>query len=144
VANALFRGNQIGLSTKDLSHARVAYATFAENVLAIEAIRKKAFFGGGSGQFINTIFAGNQVLLAEDYFSNGQVDILNSVADDQQGCAACELFTNILFRAPESGDYRLKAETFTERIQLTHPDWVPASILVAAPEVPGAFIGADE
>jgi hypothetical protein len=144
VANVLFRGNQIGFSTKDLSHAQVAYATFTENVLAIEAIRKKPFFGGGSGQIINAVFAGNQVLLAEDYFSNGQVDILNSVADDQQGCGACESFANILFLAPESGDYRLKAETFSEKIQLIHPDWIPASIIVSAPEVPGTFIGASE
>lgn len=113
VINALFLGNQIGLSTKDLSHARVAYATFVDNVLAIEAIRKKPFFGGGSGEFANNVFAGNQALLVEDYFSQGQVTILSSLADDQEGCPTCQM-ADMSFTAPETGDYSLSPVTLND------------------------------
>ena len=80
--------------------------TFVDNVLAIEAKRKKAFFGGGSGEFVNSVFAGNQILLEDDYFSSGQVDIHHSVTDDPQACPVCSTGT-IQYRSAETGDYRL-------------------------------------
>jgi hypothetical protein len=90
VTNALFRGNQIGISLKDLSHAKVSNATFVGNVLAVEAKRKKPFFGGGSGEFINSVFTENQVLLEDDYFSAGQVTFRDSLADDPAACPTCQ------------------------------------------------------
>jgi hypothetical protein len=138
VINALFRGNQIGLSTKDLSQARVAYATFVENTLAIEAKRKKAFFGGGSGEIINSVFAGNQDLLNEDYFSSNQVVIRNSLADDQRSCPTC-LTGNIDFISEESSDYRLWREDWGgQKFELLQVEWASPNV---EPTTPGIFEG---
>ncbi len=95
VTNALFRGNQIGISLKDLSHAKVSNATFTGNVLAVEAKRKKPFFGGGSGEFINSVFTENQVLLEDDYFSAGQVTFRDSQVDDPAACPTCQVVQGI-------------------------------------------------
>lgn len=110
IINNLFRGCQIAISSKDRSHARVAYSTFIDNVLAIEVKRKKPMFGPGSGEFINNVFSGNQVLLEEDYFSKGLATIQNSVVDGQSNCATCQIGTTP-FRSVETGDYRLTPAT---------------------------------
>jgi hypothetical protein len=140
VINALFRGNQIGLSTKDLSQSQVAYATYVDNVLAIEAKRKKAFFGGGSGEFYNIVFSGNQTLLQEDYFSQGQVTIQSSISDDQGGCKECG-FANISFQDSQAGDFRLKVGTIgSEDFILAKPDWMVLDGGGPMPELPGIFL----
>jgi hypothetical protein len=139
IINALFRGNQIGISTKDLSQARVAYATFVENTLAIEAKRKKAFFGGGSGEFVDSVIADNQTLLQEDYFSKGQVAFQDSLADDPLGCPGCEI-AEVIFQAPEAGDYRLSSTMLGGELELAQPDWFPDEVLSDLPHVPGTSI----
>ncbi len=140
VVNALFRGNQIGLSTKDLSHSQVAYATYVDNILAIEAKRKKAFFGGGSGEFVNIVFSGNQTLLQEDYFSQGQVAIQNSMTDDQTGCQTCG-FANISFQDPQAGDFRLETGAIGAGVfTLAKPDWLVVEGSGPLPELPGVFL----
>lgn len=133
--NGLFRGNQIGLSTKDLSHAQVTYSTFVDNVLAIEAKRKKPFFGGGSGEFINSVFSGNQVLLEDDYFSSGQALIHHSMTDDPVACPAC-WSGNIHFSAPETGDYRL-APGLLDDFELALVEWTGIADLNSASQLPG-------
>jgi hypothetical protein len=140
IINGLFRGNQIALSTKDLSHTQAAYVTFVDNVLAIEAKRKKAFFGGGSGEFVNSVFAGNQVLLEDDYFSSGQVDIHHSVTDDPQACPVCSTRT-IRFVSAETGDYRLLRETLTgSEFEIAPLEWEGVAEFDALPDLPGAFL----
>lgn len=110
IVNNLIRGCQIGLATKDLSRPKVAHTTFVENVLAIEAKRKKPFFGGGGGEFVNNVFYGNGTLLSEDYFSRGQVSFKSSVVDrDATACAGCKAVP-IHFQAPDTGDFRLAAQ----------------------------------
>jgi hypothetical protein len=138
VINALFRGNQIGLSTKDLSHARVAYATFVDNILAIEAKRKKPFFGGGSGEFVDSVIAENQTLLEEDYFSEGQVVFQDSLADDALGCARCQI-AQVVFQAREAGDYRLSIGMPGAGLELAQPDWLPDEVLAGLPQIPGIY-----
>ena len=141
IINGLFRGNQIGLSTKDLSHTQAAHVTFVENVLAVEAKRKKEFFGGGSGEFVNSVFVGNQTLLEDDYFSSGQVEILGSVTDDPRACPACA--TGIIrFRSSESGDYRLLPETLAGSFEIVSLEWEGLEALGALPDMPGTFLGA--
>ena len=75
IVDNVYTGCEIGISVKDLSFARVANCTFANNKLAIEAKRKKPMFGPGSGEFVNCVFTGNQVVKREDYFSRGRVEI---------------------------------------------------------------------
>jgi hypothetical protein len=141
IINGLFRGNQIGLSTKDLSHTQAAYVTFVDNVLAVEAKRKKPFFGGGSGEFVNSVFSGNQILLEDDYFSSGQVEFLNSVTDDSQACPACATGT-IRYQSAETGDYRLLIETLAgSDFEIAPLDWEGLAGLGALPDVPGTSLG---
>jgi len=141
VVNALFRGNQIGTSLKDLSHAKVANATFVGNVLAVEAKRKKPFFGGGSGEFINSVFAENRVLLEEDYFSRGQVSIQETLVDDQAACPTCRT-ANIDFKAPETGDFTLSAETLDNyEFDVVQADWARVEGLSDSLQIPGVLAG---
>jgi hypothetical protein len=141
VVNALFRGNQIGTSVKDLSHAQVANATFVGNVLAVEAKRKKPFFGGGSGEFINSVFAENRVLLEEDYFSRDQVSIQKSLIDDQSACPTCQA-ANIDFKAPETGDFTLSAETLGNYdFDVVQADWARVEGFSDLLQIPGFLAG---
>jgi hypothetical protein len=143
IINGLFRDNLIGLSTKDLSHTQAAYVSFVDNVLAIEAKRKKPFFGGGSGEIVNSVFAGNQILLEDDYFSSGQVDIHHSVTDDPQACPVCSPGI-IKYRAAESGDYRLLPETIANSdFELAPIDWEGVAAIEKLPGLPGTYLYSD-
>jgi len=93
VENSLFLGNVTGLASKDLSTVRVRRATFVENDSAVVANRKKPEFGPGSAVLEETVFARNGVVVSEDFFSRGGVDIRTSLLDEERG-----------------GDYRLAAE----------------------------------
>jgi hypothetical protein len=107
VVNNLIRGNGIGLSTKDLSFARVAWSTFVDNGLAVEAKRKKPMFGGAGGEFVNNVYAGNRKLLSEDWFSQGRVEMRSSLFDaDALACEGCRA-GSVRFASDESGDFRL-------------------------------------
>ena len=155
VVNALFQGNQIGMSIKGLSQARVSQATFVGNVLAIEAKRKKPFFGGASGEIVNSVFAENQTLLSEDYFSSGQVKIGHSLVDAAPNeaspalCDACQSANLIRFQSPETGDYRLAGAS--GGFELARPDWLDMDGAEQAtlfpdgpPQQPGIFTTSDE
>jgi len=140
VIDALFRRNHIGTSVKDLSHGQFAYVTFVENVLAVEAKRKKPFFGGGSGEIVNSVFAGNQTLLSDDYFSQGKVHIHHSLADGTIACLTCAN-ARIQFRASATGDYRIAAETLgASTVELASPSWLESELPDSAPSTPGYFL----
>lgn len=140
VINALFLGNNLGASFKDLSHARFAYTTFIGNKLAVEAKRKKPFFGGGSGEIVNSVFAENQLLFEDDYFSRGQVQILTSIADDLSSCSTCAL-TDIQFQAPGQADYRLASTVGeTQRLAAAQLEWLQVDDMVELPQMPGIFL----
>ncbi|MFW6069253.1 MAG: right-handed parallel beta-helix repeat-containing protein, partial [Chloroflexota bacterium] len=139
IANALFHRNSIGVSTKDLSHAQVTYATFVDNGLAIEAIRKKPFFGGGSGEVVNSVFSGNLTLFQDDYFSQGQVSIHNSLTDDALGCPTC-LDVDLRFQSVADGDYRLRPDTVSgEQFEILDPQWAGLEGRQDWPSLPGVF-----
>jgi len=142
IVNNLIRGCQIGLATKDLSRPKVAHTTFVENVLAIEAKRKKPFFGGGGGEFVNNVFYGNGTLLSEDYFSRGLVSITSSVVDaGATGCAGCKAVP-IHFQAPDTGDFRLVAQADVPReVAIAQVAWegVDRATTSARVSQPGIF-----
>jgi hypothetical protein len=141
IINALFLRNNLGASFKDLSHARLAYATFADNVVAIEAKRKKPFFGGGSGEVVNSVFVGNQTLLDEDYFSADQVSIERSLADDGVGCRTCNI-VDIRFQAAAQGDYQLSGGS-PAGFSIAKLTWPEAEGVDTLPEAPGVFLSSD-
>jgi hypothetical protein len=133
VLNNLIQECSIGISCKDLSAANVAFSTFVGNKLAIEAKRKKPMFGGGSGEFVNCVFAENDTLLREDWFSRGQIALDHSLVDAELDDEVAAL----RFMAPESGDYRLSPASLTtvpfEVIETTWPSLDPY------PTLPGIF-----
>jgi hypothetical protein len=137
IVNNLVRGNVIGISTKDLSHPRVAWTTFVDNETAIEAKRKKPMFGGGSGEFVNVVFSGNRVLLAEDSFSKGGVQIAAALSDQPlAACAGCRT-TPVRFEAA-ADDWRVAADGGPAPLRR---DWaeVEQEIDGSLPAQPGAF-----
>jgi len=131
VLNNLILGCKIGISCKDLSVARVAHCTFVRNRCAIEAKRKKPFFGGGSGEFINCVFAENDSLHREDYFSQGQVRFDHVAAD--AGLPGRE--TVLTFAAPVSGDWRLNPAG-AHALEVGPVTW---AALEPRPVLPGIF-----
>jgi hypothetical protein len=141
IVNNLVRGNVIGISTKDLSHPRVAWTTFVDNETAIEAKRKKPMFGGASGEFVNVVFSGNRVLLAEDSFSKGGVQIAAALADQElAGCAGCTT-TTVRFQGDPAGDWRLASLPGAGGPSPLRREWaeVEQEIDGSLPPQPGAF-----
>jgi hypothetical protein len=141
IFNNLFKYNGIAVSTKDLSVAKVANCTFVNNKLAIEAKRKKTFFGSGSGEFINCVFSGNETLLWEDYFSRGQVTIDNSVADQSLDTPKKNKAVGaIQFTSPERQNYLL-ASFFVQKngVEPTFPHWFQKEISGRVIEYPGIY-----
>ena len=129
IVNNVFRNCVIGVSSKDLSNPKVAYCTFFENDLAIEVKRKKAMFGGGYGEVVNCIFAGNKELLQQDYFSHGNIKISHSLVDaevDWPDCKKIDEFPgaeNVLPIQPAS------ITVDKDRFRLAEPEWLaPFSI----------------
>ena len=110
VVNNFFNRCNIAISCKDLSSPKVTYCTLVNNEVAIEAKRKKAMFGGGSGEFAYCVFKGNKLLLDEDYFSRDQVSVKYSILDAQTSWPTCKTVP-IRFVAPEVDDYRLAPES---------------------------------
>jgi hypothetical protein len=131
IVNCLFLGNVIGTSCKDLSEAKIAFSSYIGNRLGLEAIRKKEFFGGGAGEFVNCVFATNERLMSEDYFSRGQLQLRSSLLDVPTQFSTCRT-APIPFQAVDSGDYRLAVpnEAGTS-VTLAIPDWLQSI------EVPG-------
>jgi hypothetical protein len=141
IVNNLLRGNAIGISTKDLSHPRVAYTTFVDNETAIEAKRKKPMFGGASGEFVNVVFSGNRVLLAEDWFSKGQVQIAAALVDQElTACAGCRTAA-VRFQGGAADDWRLVSEATGGGPSPLRREWaeVEQEIDGSLPPHPGVF-----
>ncbi len=123
IYNSLFSQCDIGISAKDLSVARVAHCTFVDNRLAIEAKRKKPMFGGGSGDVVNCVFAGNQVLMTEDYFSQGKMQVSHSLTDiavDWPASAKAE----IRFADKQRNDFELVTPVNDMQFSLASPIWL--------------------
>jgi parallel beta-helix repeat protein len=139
IVNNLFYGNQIGMSIKDLSHAKVAHATFVANRLAVEAKRKKPFFGGSSAEFINSVFCENHVLLDEDYFSKGGIKLASSLADEPVDFPRCRV-GRIQFRSSERGDYRVAPETLNQlNFEPATAAWLEPDANANSAGMPGIF-----
>ena len=130
LVNNLVRGCSIGISCKDLSYARVAHCTFVDNALAIEAKRKKPMFGGGSGEFVNCVFAANDTLLREDWFSNGKIKLDHVLTDDSNTNPVVE------FVAPDEDDYRLDLQQMKVPYEVVDVPWLG---LTERPAAPGVF-----
>jgi len=140
LVNNLFRNCGIGFSTKDLSRARVAHSTFIDNRLAIEAKRKKPFFGGASAEVVNSVFSGNQELLKEDYFSKNQVTIKNSLVDRDVDWESCET-VRIKFLSPEQNDFSVDPGSIPGiDFRLAHPDWLRSANGSNGHTLPGIFL----
>ncbi len=121
--NNLYAGCTIGVSCKDLSNPKIAFCTFVGNKLAIEAKRKKAFFGGGSGTFISCVFSRNQTLCQEDYFSKGQIVVRYSLVDVPVDWPTCKT-AEVRFAAPGQNNYLLEPSTVAGNgIEIFLPEW---------------------
>ena len=139
LVDALFRGNRTAVSSKDKSHSRIAHATFVDNVLAIEAKRVEAMFGGGSGEIVNSVFAHNQTLLKEDYFSRDRMALRHCLLDQASTMPNCATGM-VAFAAPSEGDYRLAAEKeIAPGFVLGQEEWAKADHAGGNPQHPGVF-----
>jgi len=139
IVNNLFRNCTIGISTKDLSYAQVAYCTFVNNKLAVEAKRKKPMFGAGSGELVNCVFAENDSLLREDYFSRGLVQIKNSVVDHSVAWQDC-ITTPIKFAASEQDNFLIDADSINgKRYIVAKAEWINCGDGNVFPGQPGIY-----
>jgi hypothetical protein len=110
-----------------------------DNKLAIEAKRKKEFFGGGSGEFVNCVFSGNAELFTEDYFSQNQILISHSILDVAAKWPTCKT-ADVRFVDPAQANYVLDASSMAGNgLTIAQPDWLPHWGNGAAPKVPGIF-----
>jgi hypothetical protein len=129
----------IGVSCKDLSNPKIAYCTFVDNQLAIEAKRKKPFFGGGSGEFVNCVFSGNAALLTEDYFSKDKIKVSHSVTDVRVNWPACKT-TAVRFVDRWAGNYSLDASAVASNgFETSHPAWLTSGVNGSIHKLPGIF-----
>jgi len=139
IVNNFFRNCVIGFSTKDLSHARVAHCTFVGNRLAIEAKRKKPMFGGASAEVVNSVFADNQKVLEEDYFSQKKVAVRNSLLDVPVEWPTCKT-TTIRFVDPDNGNFLIEPLSIMGNgFHLAEPDWLKSNMSGDGVEQPGIF-----
>ncbi len=139
LVNNLYLRCNIGVSAKDLSTPKIAHCTFVDNKLAIEAKRKKEFFGGGSGEFVNCVFSGNVELFTEDYFSQNKISISNSILDVAAKWPTCKT-TEVRFVDQAKSNYVLDASTLAGNgLDLVQPDWMPHSANGAVHKIPGVF-----
>jgi|GEM_PF-3488178 len=137
--NNLYIGCNIGVSCKDLSSPKIAFCTFIGNKLAIEAKRKKPFFGGGAGQFINCVFADNGALVQEDYFSKNQVTVRHSLVDATTNWPTCQT-AEMRFIAPEQNNYLLEPNKLASNgFEVSLPEWASLNHNGHTPRLPGIF-----
>jgi hypothetical protein len=142
--NCLFLNNLIGTATKDSSLAKMAFCTFVGNRVAIEALRKKAFYDGGAGEFVNCLLAKNELTITEDYFARGQVRMFTSLLDVPTEHVSCRT-ADIVFQSPESGDYRLaQPESATGAAGVVLPAWFHAIDLPEGVSAPGIYVAPSE
>ncbi|HEX9652948.1 MAG TPA: right-handed parallel beta-helix repeat-containing protein, partial [bacterium] len=139
IINNFFRNCVIGISTKDLSHARVAHCTFVDNQLVLEAKRKKEMFGGASAEVVNSVFSGNQVLLQDDYFSKGKVSVQNSLVDTPVDWPTCKT-TSIRFVDSQNNNYSIEPLSIMGNgFHLAEPEWLKANLNGNTAHQPGIF-----
>ena len=139
IVNCVMRGNSIGISCKDLSQPNIANSTFIDNKLAIEAKRKKPFFGGAGGLFVNCVFSGNEELVTEDYFSAGQVKIKSSLADVAAEWLA-QPPARIQFVDSRAAKFQLLGQPAgSNSLELKFPEWFPEAVNKALIKGPGVF-----
>lgn len=139
LVNNLYLRCNIGVACKDLSSPKIAHCTFVDNKLAIEAKRKKEFFGGGSGEFVNCVFSGNVALFTEDYFSQNQILVSHSILDVPTKWPTCKT-SEIDFVDRALGNYVLDASTLAGNgLDISMPEWMPSAANGAAHKVPGIF-----
>jgi hypothetical protein len=137
--NCLFLKNLIGTSTKDSAIAKMAFCSFVGNHVAIEALRKKPFYDGGAGEFVNCVFAKNELAMTEDYFSRGQVRLFTSLLDEPTQYPSC-LTAAVVFQAPESGDFRLTQPATTGGLGgVALPHWFHAIDVPENVSSPGIY-----
>jgi hypothetical protein len=140
LVNCLFLNNLIGTSTKDSSVAKMAFCSFVGNHVAIEALRKKPFYDGGAGDFVNCVFAKNELTVTEDYFSRGKVRLFTSLLDVPPQYATC-LTAVIEFQSLESGDYRLaQPESAIGPVRVVMPAWFHTIDVPEGVSSPGIYV----
>ncbi len=140
LVNNLYLRCNIGVSCKDLSNPKIAYCTFVDNKLAIEAKRKKPFFGGGSGEFVNCVFSGNAALLTEDYFSKDKIKVSHSVLDVRVNWPACKT-TAVRFIDRWAGNYTLDATAVASNgFETLQPAWLAGGMNGSEHRLPGVFM----
>jgi hypothetical protein len=141
ILDNLFVRCNIGVSTKDLSHARIAYSTFVDNATAIEAKRKKPEFGGGTAEVANSVFVDNEVFFDEDVFSTGGIDLHNVILSRpvELRCRACSV-GEVGFRAPAAGDYRI-APGAGLGVDVAPLEWAAVDGVPLSSPVPGVLFG---
>ncbi|MGH7493839.1 MAG: CotH kinase family protein [bacterium] len=138
--NNLYAGCNIGVSCKDLSSPKIAFCTFINNNLAIEAKRKKSFFGGATGNFENCVFSGNKKLLDEDYFSEGGVVVRHSLVDEPVDWPTCKT-AELQFVSPEQNNYLLEPNApANDGFEVSLPDWANLNHNGHTPKLPGIFL----
>jgi spore coat protein CotH len=139
IINNLFQNCVIGISTKDLSHARVAHCTFVGNQLAIEAKRKKEMFGGASAEVVNSVFYENKSLLEEDYFSKTKVSVQYSLLDAQVNWPTCKT-TDIRFIDPQNQNFLVEPLSIMGNgFNLSQPEWLKSNMKNGSIHQPGIF-----
>jgi len=137
--NNVYIGCNIGVSCKDLSSPKIAFCTFIGNNLGIEAKRKKEFFGGGSGNFVSCVFYQNKKLFDEDYFSQNQIVVRNSLFDVPMEWPTCKTM-ELRFIDPEKNNYLLEPNAFASNgFEVTVPEWANLNNNGHAPKLPGIF-----
>lgn len=137
--NNLYIGCNIGVSCKDLSSPKIAFCTFINNNLGIEAKRKKEFFGGGSGNFVSCVFYGNKKLFDEDYFSKNQINVSSSLFDVPMEWGTCKTM-ELHFVAPEKNNYLLDPNALASNgFEVVVPEWANLNNNGQTPKLPGIF-----
>lgn len=139
IVNCLYLDNKIGASCKDLSDAKIAYCSFIDNHLAIEALRKKPYFGGGSGELVNCVFANNDTLVSEDYFSRGKLHLTSSLLDVSTSYSTCRN-EELRFQSLMTGDYRLLLlPDTTSSVTLRQVSWLDSFDIPESVRLPGIY-----
>ncbi|MFQ5630331.1 MAG: CotH kinase family protein, partial [bacterium] len=138
LVNNLYINCDIGVSCKDLSRPKVAHSTFVDNRLAIEAKRKKPMFGPGGGVFVNCVFAGNEILVSEDYFSKNNVSVSHSLVDLENSYVTCKK-AEIRF---EDGSYLIQSGVYEGNgYRMATPDWAQSVVGTFSRVAPGVLSG---
>ena len=139
IYNSLIKNCGIGISMKDLSHARIAYCTFVDNTLALEAKRKKPMFGGASGEVVNCAFAGNHALVQDDYFSRDGIKVTHSIVDVGTDWRTSKT-AQFRFVAPEEDNFLLEGESISMNgFKTIQPAWLGQDGRSASASLPGIF-----